>query len=182
MGKAKLVKFEELNSDTQAVYDVLNGESDLPCILIGTNFLDQILASLVEQTFIKSSVAQKMLNPNGGCIGTFSARTDLAYCLELINKKQYHDLVAIGEIRNKFAHSHLALSFMDQEIMEKCNQLVAWQIFTLGNADEPQPENITNKMLGMEAKNQFKLSVVFLGNQLSLNFLEIRRKKGTKSV
>ena len=62
VGKAKLLKFEELNSDTQAVYDVLNGESDLPCILIGTNFLDQILASLVEQTFIKSSVAQKMLN------------------------------------------------------------------------------------------------------------------------
>lgn len=182
MGKAKLVKFEELNSNTQAVYDVLNGENDLPCILIGTNFLDQLLASLVEQTFIKSSVAQKMLNSNGGCIGTFSARADLAYCLEIINKKQYQDLVAIGEIRNKFAHSHLALSFMDQEIMEKCGKLVAWQIFTFGEDDEPQAENITGEMLGMKAKNQFKLSVVFLGNQLSLKFLGNQRKKETKST
>lgn len=182
MGKAKLLKIEELNASTQAVYDVLNKESDLPCVLIGTNFLDQILASLLEQIFIKSSVTQKMLSPTGGYLGTFSSRADLAYCLELINKKQYQDLAVIGEIRNKLAHSHLALSFMDQEVIDKCNKLVAWEIFIWGDDEEPQSENITKKMLGTEAKNKFKLSVVFLGNKLKLKLLEIKMKKEAKNA
>lgn len=176
MAKIKPIHIEQLSSDTQAVFDVLNEEPDLACVLIGTNFLDQIVASLLKQKFIRSSVADKILNPTGGALGTFSARSDLVYCLGFIEKKQYQDLCQIAEIRNRFAHGHLLLSFGDPRIRKLCNQLTSWEVL-LQEEEQEMAEDPTDQMLKTEARNKFNLSVVILGNRLLIKAIGLKNKR-----
>src|SRR2546430_11588641 len=106
MPMKKQVPAEELSDDTRRLFDVLNDESDLACVVIGAAFLETTVATLLERRFLASSVARKLLEP-GGALGGFAPRADLAYCLGLITKDHYQDLCAIAAIRNRFAHSHL---------------------------------------------------------------------------
>jgi len=86
---AKIPKLEDLSQESQALYDVLNDESDLACVLIATSYLDQTLASLLERYFVEGNTSQRLLDPRGGVLGTFASRADLSYCLGLIPKGLY---------------------------------------------------------------------------------------------
>ncbi|MCI5168123.1 MAG: hypothetical protein D3903_19055 [Candidatus Electrothrix sp. GM3_4] len=183
MPKIKPVKIEQLSQNTQAVYDVLNHDSDLACILIGTNFLDQILASLLENTFITSQVVHNLLNPVSGAIGAFSVRSDLSYCLGLIDKPQYQDLIKIATIRNQFAHSYLSLSFGSPEIQNLCNDLTGWELYIMEDQkDNLVPdEDLTEQQTRIAARNKFTLTVTFLGSSLSIKSLSAGvKKKGNR--
>ena len=120
---AKIPTIETLSKESQALYDAVNDESDLPCVLISTSFLDQCVASLLERFFINSSTAKSLLDPRGGALGTFSSRADLCYCLGL-----FQNLRIVGEIRNQFAHSYLSLSFDDPKVTELCGSLTLRKI------------------------------------------------------
>jgi len=76
---------------------------------------------MLEARFIKTRLTKKLLRPSRGAISTFAARRDLARCLGLIDKVIYQDLGIMGDIRNRFAHSRLSMSFSDEEIVSKCN-------------------------------------------------------------
>lgn len=174
--KRRPIPTEQLSVETRHLFDVLNNESDLACVVIGAAFIDTALASLLARKFIASSVSDKML-ASTGVLGTFSTRADLAYCLGLIKKKsQYKDILIVGRIRNQFAHNHLKLSFKEPEIRELCNQLNEWRVVSLEEekfgiqtilleATEEQLQNI--------ARNQFNLSVTFLANWILLYALGV---------
>lgn len=119
----KIFEVEQLSKESQALLDAVNEEPDLPCVLISTSYLDQCLASLLEQHFIKGKTAIRLLDPRGGPIGNFSVRADLCYCLELIPKDLYQNLKTVAEIRNRFAHSHLSISFGNSEVTRICEKL-----------------------------------------------------------
>lgn len=165
MKRIEPVQLGQLTADIQAVFDVLNEESDLACVLTGANFLDQILASLLKHTFIKSSVADRILNPARGLLGSYSARSDLAYCINLVEKRQYQDLRKIGEIRNRVAHSHLSLGFDDCHVGAMCNELQACKLVPWRVKLEPG-EQPSEEVLRESARSKFKLSVVIIGQSL----------------
>jgi DNA-binding MltR family transcriptional regulator len=144
-------KPEELSEDVQKVFDVLNDESDLACVLIGSSYLGELLASILEVRFIKGNTAKRLLDPNGA-IGTFQARADLAYCLGLIDKSAYQDLSLIAEIRNTFAHKHVALDFGKSAIQA------------------------TQEELRNRARNQFKISVALLSQRINVDALSLKGK------
>ena len=172
----KPINIEELSSDTQKVFDILNDETDLACVLIGTSYLSELLANIIEVSFIKTSVSGKLLDPQGGVIGQFSIRADLAYCLGLIKKNVYQDLKIVAEIRNKFAHKHLSLDFSDKIIRNKCEKLNAWQI--LQDKDD-EPAELSQGQKSVQARNQFNLSVILIGQRIHVDVLskKIQQKK-----
>jgi DNA-binding MltR family transcriptional regulator len=100
--RRSIVPVEKLSEETRQLFDVLNKESDLACVVIGAAFLDTALASLLAQKLLASSVSDKLL-ATSGVLGSFAARADLAYCLSLIKKEHYQDICVVGEIRNQFA-------------------------------------------------------------------------------
>ncbi len=57
-------------------------------------------------------------------LGTFSARINLAYAFAYISEDVYRDLNTIRMIRNEFAHERGSLTFKDQTIVDKCNNLI----------------------------------------------------------
>jgi DNA-binding MltR family transcriptional regulator len=126
MGKKhRIPEVETLSEESKRLYDVLNNESDLACVLIAASYLDYALASLLKRYFIESDIVSKLLDPPRGAISTFASRSDLAYCLGLIPKGLYQNLETIGKIRNTFAHSYLSLDLEHNEISGLVEQLIA---------------------------------------------------------
>ena len=169
------LKLKDLSEDTQKVYDILNQESDLACVLIGTSYLAELLASAIKVSFVESSVSEKLLDPQRGAVGGFATRADLAYCLGLISKNVYRDLIRIAETRNMFAHKHLALDFGDSTIRKTCEELQAWRILLHGEEEEV-PAEPSPKQIQMRARNQFKISVVLMGSRIHVDALSKRAK------
>jgi DNA-binding MltR family transcriptional regulator len=167
------LKLEDLSEDTKAVFDTLNEGSDLACVLIGTSYLAELLASTIKVSFIESSVSEKLLDPQRGAIGGLATRADLAYCLGLINKAVYQDIIRVAEIRNMFAHKHLALDFGDNTVRKACDELQAWRLVLLGEEEEV-PVDPTPRQRQMRARNQFKLSVVLMGTRIHVDALSKR--------
>lgn len=168
MARWRPLNLSELSEDTQNVYNVLSNESDLACVLIGTSYLAELLASVLREHFIATSIAERILDPQRGAIGGFATRADLAYCLGLIQKYIYQDLTKVSEIRNRFAHKHVALDFNDPDIKARCQDLQAWRILVLDENESPPPE-LTEEQNRVEVRNQFNLTVILIGSRIHVD-------------
>jgi DNA-binding MltR family transcriptional regulator len=174
----KIPGIEQLSQESQALYDAVNEEPDLPCVLISTSYLDQCLASLLERHFISGKTAKRLLDPRGGPIGTFSVRADICYCLGIISKDLYNNLRTVAEIRNRFAHSYLSISFDDSEVAILCEQLtfpeVALSKRTEGDTgDTYDVENPFERFKGPRVK--FTVNAVLMANRLLLIGLGLKK-------
>ena len=174
MKRWKPINIKELSDDTKKVFDVLNDESDIACVLIGTSYLSELLANIIEASFIDTSISGKLLDPQCGVIGQFAVRADLAYCLGLINKNFYQDLGIVAVIRNMFAHKHLALDFSDEIVRNKCGELKAWKILQSG---EEKDAELSQKQLRVQARNQFNMSVILMGQRIHVDVLSTKNQR-----
>jgi hypothetical protein len=92
-----------------------------------------ILGSIVESSLVHllkgilrpdlNSDARRILFDYEGPIGTFSAKTALAFALGLIGPISKHDLDLIRLLRNEFAHSRRSFSFETKVAANVCLQL-----------------------------------------------------------
>src|ERR1051325_1989861 len=121
--KYAIPEIEKLSEESKHLYNVINEEPDLACVLIGTSYLDYALASLLKRYFIDSEIVPKLLEPPRGELSAFASGYDTAYCLGLISKGLYKNLETVGQIRNAFAHRYLALNLDDPEIAKRVENL-----------------------------------------------------------
>jgi len=164
-----ILTIKDLSKDSQQVFDVLNKETDLACVLIATSYLDEILKSLLQSHFRKGDLAKSLLSASGA-LGTFARRRNMAYCLTLISKKKYDDLKIIENIRNHFAHSHLMLSFSESKLIELTNNLSFCDILLKTHLYK-EVENPTEQETKNNARNRFNFTVVLLGQELLVSGL-----------
>ena len=126
----KTKRIEDLDSRMQDFFSIMNDGNDLACVLLGVNYLDEILRAILNTRLKRSEVTENILNPSSGFLGTFSNRRDLVYCLGIVDKKIYNDLRIIAEIRNTFAHSFDSVTFDSPEVVELLNKLQWHDSFT----------------------------------------------------
>ncbi len=174
MKRWKPISLEELSGDTKKVYDVLNDASDLACVLIGTSYLSELLANIIEVSFIETSISGKLLDPRDGAIGQFATRADLAYCLGLISKNVYQDLCKVAAIRTMFAHKHLALDFSDKIVRNNCEKLKAWCIL---QDEEEESAKLSQEQMRVQARNQFNFSVILIGQRMHIDGLSKKKQR-----
>ena len=174
MKRWKPINLEELSDDTKKVFDVFNDESDIACVLIGTSYLSELLANIIEVSFVDTSISGKLLDPQCGVIGQFAVRADLAYCLGLINKNFYQDLGTVAAIRNMFAHKHFALDFSDEIVRNKCGELKAWRILQFAAKEDAE---LSQKQLRVQARNQFNMSVILIGQRMHIDVLSKKNQR-----
>lgn len=162
MTKPKIFPAEVLRADTTAFFGVLNEEPDFSVVVVSAGYLDACLGSLLHGFLIKSSVTERLLNPQGGALGSFAARSDVAYCLGLINKSIYQDLQHIAVIRNMVAHHYLSSQFSDAQLEAACLKLS--HIGTMQNGDIDEllfpPERMP------PAQERFKITVVVIADSI----------------
>ena len=180
----KILPIQDLSKDAKAVFDSVNREkSDLACALILTAYLEQCIGSLIAKRFIESSLAERILDPKGGLLGSFKSRVDLAYALGLITKGMYSNLSKVAEIRNTFAHSHIDVKFEDSRIHPLCEKLdlPAFVIHPIMNKSVEQVESDIHQFISTP-RMRFTLITVMLANRLMLTGLATehlpRKRKG----
>ena len=158
---------EQLSAEVQQVFAVLNEQPDLACVVAGAAFLDAGLESILSSHFLSQRVGNNLLRPDGP-LGSFGARADLAYCLGLTSPEHYGDIRLIAKVRNRFAHSHLQLTFADFEIQTMCSNLHTWQ--TVGWVDVNGDADAAVRRRA--ARNKFSMSVAFISQRLLLTALD----------
>jgi len=116
-------------AQAQAFYNIMGANDALSCVLIGASYLDNALGSLLENFLINDSgkgdtkVAIKLLTEPFAPLSTYSARYRMCYALGFYSQTEYDNLSSIGNIRNRFAHSHEPIDFEHEDIIAMCNGL-----------------------------------------------------------
>lgn len=168
MGKQqKAIRVEDLSGESKRIFDVLNEEIDLAVALIGTSFLSACLEKIIFLSFSnRGSTATEILDPNKGCLGSFVNRARLLYCLGHIGKPRFQDLEIIGQIRNRFAHEHLQVTFEDPKVAAFCKRLKVpdWS------------SGMKSEEYLQYPRRRFVLTVAVLSQVLLLKALELERE------
>jgi|SRR5579883_98351 len=167
---------EQLSADTGHLTQALNEGTDLACALIGAAAIEQALGSLLEKYLLAGGTTERLLDPNG-ILGTFSARTDMAYCLGLISKKILHNAKLIGQIRNEFAHSHLSVNFTTKSIADLCKKLTVMEL--------PKPKDEKrhqlNELFDRSTRSRFSFVVTMIRSRLLLTALATEHRESNNT-
>lgn len=109
--------------DVDQLFDDVKKESDRGAVLICAAWLDDALALLLRNRLVDDTATVDKLFGFDQPLGTFSSKITMAYCLGLIDEQMRKDLDTIRGIRNDFGHVRKPLSFEDQSIKDRCNNL-----------------------------------------------------------
>ncbi len=175
-----VIDVSDLHEQVKELRKRLLNESDLGGVLISTSFLDACLASLLQVHFVQSSVTDKLLNPTSGTLGTFSSKCDVAYCLNLIIKETYKDLILIGQIRNIFAHNHLKSSFEDKKVHEICSKLNFPTNYLQSSCKQSNYSDVEQYF--ENPKNRFIYTVNCISDLLLKSIISKKSKKNAKTI
>jgi DNA-binding MltR family transcriptional regulator len=109
------------NAQQEAAIKEIQGCAQFPRIVavVGGSLLEQRLTNVLEARLRSSKkVIERMFKPTGP-MGPFANKIHLAYLLHMYPSIVYEHILAISEIRNKFAH---ALHFWNFHIKELDDQ------------------------------------------------------------
>jgi hypothetical protein len=84
--------------------NILNGETDRGCALVGGEMLSEGLRSLLQGYFVDTKHAEKLLDGPMAPLQAFASRADMAYAIALIDKDCLDDIKTIRDVRNSVAH------------------------------------------------------------------------------
>jgi mannitol operon repressor len=98
------------------------GETDRGCALLGPALIDDELKAILLYFLIDRPPSGKLLD---GPLRSLSARSSLAYALGVISTEEYESIAVLSEIRNKFAHKTMGLSFDSPSVIDLLKKLPA---------------------------------------------------------
>lgn len=162
-----------LSADTQKLFDVLNNEPDFSVVVVSCAYLDACLGSILEKYLLEGTVSSGLLDARSGALGAFSARSDACYCLGLISKCIYQDLLVLARLRNKIAHHHLMLDFSVSTIADECRLLKYAETLERWDSDNGELMFLPGQL--NDARTRFEMTVVLMSRRLLLIALSMKR-------
>lgn len=98
-------------------------KSDRTAAITGAVYLNTHLSRVLECFLIADEKVSRMLLQEENPLGPFGARIKAAYGLGLISRQEYHDLVIIWHIRNRFIRDLDEGRFDEEEVRKLCLKL-----------------------------------------------------------
>jgi hypothetical protein len=100
-------------------------QPDRAAAIIATTLLEHNLVIAIQHRLLPLPRALKdNLFGSRGTLGAFQDKIDLGFALGLYTKAGHHDFDTIRKVRNRFAHTPIALTFQDAEIKKLCSSLL----------------------------------------------------------
>lgn len=115
-------RFGEWSKFNRAISD----QSTLGEVLITATFIEEQLGRILQSIMVEGRVTKDMVRGPAAVMGSFSAKTHLAYALGLIDDAESASIHAIRSVRNEFAHN-IATDLDDQKVRSKLKPL-CWAI------------------------------------------------------
>ena len=113
---------------TSAEYiNMLSQHAEAGNALVAAGLVEDGLEKLLLHAVIplSNTLAAKIFDGLGP-LSQFSAKIEIAYIFRLVDEATYKDLLAIKEIRNRFAHTSRFVNFQSEEIKTACQRLSGW--------------------------------------------------------
>jgi len=124
--------------------DVLGGESDRGCALIGMAFLDDQLAKLLGGYLTVDRRGYTELlgsESRPGSLGTLGVRIAAAHAIGLIDRDIRDEIRSLSVIRNRFAHD-IYISFEDAKVSARCSKLAFGRNEVSANEEAPSSRRL----------------------------------------
>jgi mannitol operon repressor len=100
-----------------------NKESDRGAVLIAASLIDEWLAKIIQSFLAEVRASNDLLLGPNAPLGTFAARTKIAFSLGLIQDNEYSEIEIIRKIRNEFGHKWKDVGFSNPKIKLLCDRL-----------------------------------------------------------
>ena len=112
-------------SESNLLFKELTVGSDRACAIVGAAIVDQVLVfqlhgamrELTRTEFLELFFASRAI------LQTMAARIDIAYALQLNDRKETNQLHSVRRIRNAFAHAARPISFEHDLVKKECAKL-----------------------------------------------------------
>jgi len=160
MGNQQPLTIPGLSDDLGRFMEDMQKETDRGVALVTAAFCEQVLESMLCAAFVEDGKLGELLFGTDRPLGTFSAKTYVAFAMGLLSQVMYADLFLIRKIRNDFAHRHQPASFEEPRIADRCRQL--------GSVIEPLSFRIVTP------RDRFVSAAVMLINQMMIIGLETK--------
>jgi hypothetical protein len=113
------MSLEDLDDEQlSAIFKEISTQSDRGVAITASAFLEYILQWLIEAAWppISKHTRERLFEGSNAPLGTFSAKIELGFAMDLYGSSARADLDRIRSIRNRFAHSMHPIDFTDDEI------------------------------------------------------------------
>jgi hypothetical protein len=94
--------------------------------LVAASFVENHLEHLIRSRMKDDKKLLDKMLTSSGVLGTFSAKINIGYLMNIYSESTWKELDTIRDIRNDFAHE-LDISYDTQSIKDRCANLVQWQ-------------------------------------------------------
>ena len=122
--KNEIATFQSFGASPDLQNELINS-TPRAAVIVGATAIEIQLGRLLEAFLISDlSEVNKLIDSENmnAPLGTFSSKIRACYCLGLIAKNEYEDLLKIKEIRNIFAHHISDCTFNEPYIKTICDQ------------------------------------------------------------
>ena len=123
-GESKYAELKQKEKEeTDTFFEAFSQETDRGFSITAVCYLDNALEKLIRAAYIEDPKVSSLFK-NNQILQPFYNKISVAYFSGLIEEPVYHDLMLVGEIRNRFAHGITAtLKFSDESINKKIDRL-----------------------------------------------------------
>jgi DNA-binding MltR family transcriptional regulator len=104
-----------------AATEEMESTSDRAAAIVVASLVDARLTTALQMEMLDDKKVVADLFRTSGPLGSFSAKIDLAYLLQIISEQAYRDLLTMKKIRNLFAHDITPLSFETSPLKDLCH-------------------------------------------------------------
>ena len=115
--------FEESATEWSVFMTAITDQTPLGEVLIVAAYLDEQLLRILKAFLVTGRVPKEMTSGPSAPLGSFSARTAVAYAMGLLSKLEFDTINAIRGIRNEFA-PNMRADFSSPKVQGKLNALL----------------------------------------------------------
>jgi DNA-binding MltR family transcriptional regulator len=119
MDEVYALKYIEHRKTIQSFHNSLDKFNDREIAILSTSLLDNYLETIIKDVYIHDKKVGSIFKDEH-LLQSYYSKVNIAYFSGLIPKWLFHDLILIGEIRNKFAHKFtVELKLNDESIAQR---------------------------------------------------------------
>jgi hypothetical protein len=104
------------NQQDVEVWREIEAASDRVLAIVSATFIEERLADAIKNRLLRDPNQLKKFFAPSGALGTYEAKVALGYLLSIYVNETRRNLIAVGQIRNRFAHRTRVAAFEHKEL------------------------------------------------------------------